>query len=578
MFRSCQLLLVVLICLLPKLVTAGALRTPAPAEGGAGPGLSAEVARQISELSSEDSATRVAAVKALGERGDPNILPLLEALREGSLYVWVDPQGGRETVIAGAHTMRGGEAFVPLFTAYGREPLRAPDGAIVSAPLPALEPVEADRRLRQIIKPLLDSLRNRVNLSDPDPITRRSAATDMGNLGNPLVIPWLEEALATEDNRWTRHAIEESIHLLKLSQSEPSVRRAAATRLGEIRALRAAPELTRLLAEPGSGESGAELREAMALALTRIETWRTLAEAIETVFRGFSLSSILLLMALGLAVIFGLMGVINMAHGELMMVGAYTTFVVQECFKVYVPAHLFDTYFLLAMPLSFVVAGVAGLLLEVGLIRFLYGRPLETLLATWGVSLILIQAARKTFGDLTAVASPNWLSGGLQLMVGVQLPYNRLFILALSSACVTGMYLLLFRTQMGLKVRAVTQNRAMSACLGVSTRRVDAGAFALGAGLAGLAGCALTQVGNVDPALGQNYIVDSFLVVVTGGVGKLAGTALAALGIGGLNKLLEPGFGAIYAKILILFLVIVFLQRRPAGLFMTRGRHAESEG
>jgi urea transport system permease protein len=299
-------------------------------------------------------------------------------------------------------------------------------------------------------------------------------------------------------------------------------------------------------------------------------------EAVETVFRGLSLSSILLLMALGLAVIFGLMGVINMAHGELMMLGAYTTFMVQEGFKAYLGPHLFDYYFLAAMPLSFVVAGAVGLLLEATLIRFLYGRPLETLLATWGVSLVLIQAARKAFGDLTAVASPAWLSGGVQIMVGVQLPYNRIFILILTAACVTAMYLLLFRTSMGLKVRAVTQNREMSACLGVATRRVDAGAFALGAGLAGLAGCAMTQIGNVDPALGQNYIVDSFLVVVTGGVGKLAGTALAALGIGGLNKLLEPGLGAIYAKILLLFLVILFLQRRPAGLFVTRGRHAEN--
>jgi urea transport system permease protein len=318
------------------------------------------------------------------------------------------------------------------------------------------------------------------------------------------------------------------------------------------------------------------LHTAVMTAIEQIEAWRTLTEVIETVFRGISLSSVLLLMALGLAVIFGLMGIINMAHGELMMLGAYATFVVQESFRAYLPAPLFDYYFLLALPVSFIVAGLCGLLLEASLIRFLYGRPLETLLATWGVSLILIQAARKTFGDLTSVVSPRWLSGGVEILVGVQLPYNRLFILGIASACVAGMYLVLFRTSLGLKVRAVTQNRDMSACLGVSTRRVDAGAFALGAGLAGVAGCALTQIGNVDPGLGQNYIVDSFLVVVTGGVGKLAGTIAAAFGIGGLNKVLEPSLGAIYAKILLLLLVIAFLQRRPSGLFVTKGRGAES--
>jgi urea transport system permease protein len=355
------------------------------------------------------------------------------------------------------------------------------------------------------------------------------------------------------------------------------VRITAAAKLGELRSARALPVLKGLLqADTGVSDADRAWRQALTAAIARIETWGTIMEGTETLFRGLSLSSILLLMALGLGVIFGLMGVINMAHGELMMLGAYTTFVVQEGFRSYLPAPLFDYYFALAIPASCLVAATVGLILESCLIRFLYGRPLETLLATWGVSLVLVQAARKTFGDLTAVASPHWLSGGIQVMVGVQLPYNRLFIIALTAACVLGMSFLLFRTALGLKVRAVTQNRAMSACLGISTRRVDAGAFALGSALAGLAGCALTQVGNVDPGLGQNYIVDSFLVVVTGGVGKLVGTVAAALGIGGLNKLLEPGFGAIYAKILVLLLVIVFLQRRPSGLFVTRGRHAES--
>jgi urea transport system permease protein len=288
------------------------------------------------------------------------------------------------------------------------------------------------------------------------------------------------------------------------------------------------------------------------------------------------LSSILLMMSLGLAIVFGLMGVINMAHGELMMVGAYATYIAQELFKSYLSPTLFDYYFFFALPLSFLSAGVCGLALEATVIRFLYGRPLETMLATWGVSLVMIQGARVYFGDLTSVVAPSWLSGGMQAMVGVYLPYNRLFIIWLSILCVVGIYLLLFRSGLGLRVRAVTQNRNMSACLGIPTRKVDAYTFAFGSGLAGIAGCALTLVGNVEPGLGQNYIVDSFMVVVTGGVGKLAGTIVAAMGIGGLNKLLEPSFGAVYGKVLILVFVILFLQWRPSGLFAMKGRNADA--
>jgi urea transport system permease protein len=211
------------------------------------------------------------------------------------------------------------------------------------------------------------------------------------------------------------------------------------------------------------------------------------------------------------------------------------------------------------------------------IIRFLYGRPLETLLLTWGVSLVIQQALRLWFGAANVdVTSPRWLSGGIPVMIGVQLPYNRLFIIGLAALCVGGMYFLLFRTDGGLRIRAVTQNRGMAACLGVRARWVDAGTFALGAGLAGLAGCALTQIGNVGPELGQNYIVDSFMVVVTGGVGKLLGSILAALGIGGLNKIIEPSFGAVFGKVLILVFVILFIQRRPSGLFAMKGRYAES--
>jgi urea transport system permease protein len=298
-------------------------------------------------------------------------------------------------------------------------------------------------------------------------------------------------------------------------------------------------------------------------------------QVVQTVFIGLSLGSILVLMSLGLAIIFGQMGVINMAHGEFMMIGAYTTFVVQNlCLAVLPPAYG-DLFFAFSFPLAFLVAGGFGLLLEALVIRRLYSRPLESLLATWGISLILIQGARSLFGDLTAVKLPQLLSGGWEMAPQVVLPYNRMFIMALVAAIVGALLALFFRTRFGLKLRATTQNREMSACVGVPVRRVDAMAFALGTGIAGVAGWAMTLVGNVVPNMGQTYIVDSFLVVVTGGVGKLLGTISAGLGIGIFNKILEPLFEAVYGKVILLGLIILFLQSRPTGLFPAKGRSEE---
>lgn len=438
---------------------------------------------------------------------------------------------------------------------------------------------DADRLTRVAVKPAKDLLKNKLNLSSESDDVRRSAAADLGASGQPLAGPMLERAAEKEPNRWVRYAMEESAALLQLQHGNLTQRAHAAERLGELRSQNGLPTLKELVQQvpvgPSVGQTDAMVLLAATRAIERIELWSTWATLFETVFHGISLSSILLMMSVGLAVVFGLMGVINMAHGELMMVGAYATFLTQELFRAWLPSSLFDAYFLASLPLSFLAAGLCGLLLETTVIRFLYGRPLETMLATWGVSLILIQLARVIFGDLTAVAAPTWLNGGMQVMVGVYLPYNRLFIIGLSVACVMGIYAVLFRSNAGLRVRAVTQNRNMSACLGIPTRTVDACTFAFGSGLAGLSGCALTLVGNVEPGLGQNYIVDSFMVVVTGGVGKLAGTIVASLGIGSLNKFLEPSFGAVYGKVLILVLVIVFLQRRPSGLFAVKGRHAE---
>ncbi|PZP53070.1 MAG: urea ABC transporter permease subunit UrtB, partial [Azospira oryzae] len=294
------------------------------------------------------------------------------------------------------------------------------------------------------------------------------------------------------------------------------------------------------------------------------------------VFSGVSLGSILLLAALGLAITYGLMGVINLAHGELIMVGAYATYVVQNLFRSHLP-HAFDFYLLCAVPAAFVSSALVGIALERSVIRHLYGRPLETLLATWGISLILIQGVRTLFGAQNVqVENPSWMSGGVELMSNVVLPYNRIVIILFAGMVVLLVAALLARTRLGLFIRAVTQNRSMAGCCGVPTARVDTYAFGLGAGIAGLAGCALSQIGNVGPDLGQAYIVDSFMVVVLGGVGQLAGTVYAALGLGVVNKFLEAWQGAVLAKIAVLVFIILFIQKRPQGLFALKGRTAES--
>jgi urea transport system permease protein len=268
--------------------------------------------------------------------------------------------------------------------------------------------------------------------------------------------------------------------------------------------------------------------------------------------------------------------VINMAHGELMMIGAYATYVVHGVFQKLLPG-AFDWYLAVAVPVAFLSSALVGAALERSVIRFLYGRPLETLLATWGISLILMQAVRSIFGaQNVGVENPSWMSGGLPVLANLTLPYNRLVIIGFAAAVLLGMAYLIRRTRLGLFVRAVTQNRPIASCMGVNTARIDTYAFALGSGIAGLAGCALSQIGNVGPDLGQSYIVDSFMVVVLGGVGQLAGTVYAALGLGMINKLLEGWMGAVLAKIAVLVIIIIFIQKRPQGIFAMKGRSAEA--
>ncbi|WP_100406364.1 urea ABC transporter permease subunit UrtB [Bacillus solitudinis] len=289
-------------------------------------------------------------------------------------------------------------------------------------------------------------------------------------------------------------------------------------------------------------------------------------------FNGISLGSILLLIALGLAITFGLMKVINMAHGELIMVGAYATYIVQQIFSNYVPPHLFDLYFILAIPFAFIIAALIGMLLEYVVIRHLYGRPLDSLLATFGVGLILQQTARSIFGaPNVGVESPSFLKGGMQVM-SLTLPYTRIFIIALVILCFSILAIYLYKTTNGRRIRAVMQNREMAMCVGISSRKVDMATFAIGAGIAGVAGAALTLIGPIGPTIGTYYIVDAFMVVVVGGVGMLVGTVAGAMGIGVLNTVFEYWTDASMGKVLIFALIIIFLQWRPSGMFSMRTR------
>lgn len=478
------------------------------------------IEQALIDLNSEDAAVRNKAAEILIEKGDASLIPRLDEIRE-----------------------------------------------------------VGSRAVRISIKPVVDLLKNRANLTSDSPDFRRSAASDLASAGRREAIPYLKQAAEEEQVWWVRYTMEESQHFLELNAEDPSVQLEAVKQLGELRSLNSVSALKELIEAAKQAEATDQqktLAAAAEVAIDRIESWSSWASTIETLFRGISLSSILLIMSLGLAIVFGLMGVINMAHGELMMIGAYATFITQQAFIAWLSPDVFDWYFPVALPVAFLSAALFGWVLEATVIRFLYGRLLETLLATWGVSLILMQAARVYFGDLTAVIAPGALRGGAQVMVGVYLPYNRIFIIVLSIICVLGIYFLLFRSNLGVRVRSVTQNRNMSACLGIPTRKVDSYTFAFASGLAGVAGWALTMVGNVDPGLGQNYIVDAFMVVVTGGVGKLAGTIWASLGIGGLNKLIEPVSGAVYGKVFILVGVILFLQWRPQGLFAAKGRSADA--
>ena len=499
-------------------------------------------------------ATQKGALGELAASSDPAVERLLRALKDGALYVWK----GR-LVILGDDAGLTDVAGRPVLDAQGR-PAQLESGQ---------EAVALDESHFGVVQRILE----RFEVLGKDPAKRQSAAFKLGTSGDPSAIPVLVRAIEGETNRDVRPALEDALAKLRLRAPDAADRLGAVKQLGRRASEAAVPQLQALLAD----ETDPAVRAATRAALQDIDRFVAQRNIVGYLFNGISLAAVLLIMSLGLAVTFGLMGIINMAHGEMLMLGSYTAYVVQEIFAARFPAYA-DSYFFVALPLAFLVAGVVGLALEWGVIRFLYGRPLETLIVTWGVGMILQQGARLYFGDQTSVNSPTWFRGGVEVLTGLIFPWSRIFIVGLALVALGALWLLLYRSYAGLNVRAVMQNRAMAACLGVSTRRVDAVTFALGTALAGVAGCALALIGTVDPEVGKTYIVDSFMVVVLGGVGKLVGTVVAAVCIGLSNKLIEPAIGgtaaAVYAKVAVLVIVIWFLQWRPTGLFAQRGRAA----
>ncbi|WP_195918358.1 urea ABC transporter permease subunit UrtB [Erwinia sorbitola] len=435
-----------------------------------------------------------------------------------------------------------------------------------AAPVGNTKKLFMNNRLRVMIASALAAHQ----LVSPISAVRLQAARALQNDASLDQLPLLKQRLAGEEDAAVHAVLAQAVAGLQLSDSNPLMRLEAVKLLGETSDPQTQASLERLL-QP-QNETDARVRAAAAESLKQIRYRLLPGDLLGQAFTGLSLGSVLLLAALGLAITYGLLGVINMAHGEMLMIGAYATWMVQNLFQRFAPEWL-AFYPLLALPVAFFITAAIGMVLERTIIRHLYGRPLETLLATWGISLMLIQLVRILFGAQNLeVANPPWLSGGLQVLPNLVLPYNRMAVILFVIGVLVLTWLLLNKTRLGMNVRAVTQNRAMADCCGVPTGRIDMLAFGLGSGIAGLGGVALSQLGNVGPELGQGYIIDSFLVVVTGGVGQLAGTVVAALGLGILNKVLEPQIGAVLGKILILVLIVLFIQKRPQGLFAFKGR------
>ena len=507
----------------------------------------------IHDLALGEGDARAGAIATIVASGDSSALPVLQAMQDGDVKTAGDDR---------VYWLKGEDA-VDLLT--GKTVKPAPDN---------LDDVVINNRLRRELGMAIAALK----LSSPDRGVRLNSAKELQSGADEITLPAISAALTKESDPEIKGMLALTQASVQLSSTDKATRLAAVRALAKSDSGSVKTLLLALLERKGGEyvERDAELRAEAERSLRAVEQRLSTGEMVARVFSGLSLGTILLLAALGLAITYGLMGVINMAHGELIMIGAYATYVVQNIFRQHFPT-AFDAYLLCAIPVAFAVSAIVGMVLERTVIRFLYGRPLETLLATWGLSLILIQSVRTIFGAQNVqVENPSWMSGGVEIMTNIVLPWSRIAIIVFAVGVLFIMWLLLSRTRLGLFVRAVTQNRGMASSLGVPIARVDMLAFGLGSGIAGLAGCALSQIGNVGPDLGQSYIVDSFMVVVLGGVGQLAGTVYAALGLGIVNKFLEAWQGAVLAKIAVLVFIIIFIQKRPQGLFALKGRTVEA--
>ncbi|MGZ8410312.1 MAG: urea ABC transporter permease subunit UrtB [Hyphomicrobium sp.] len=514
----------------------------------------------IANLASGSFSDKMGAVSRLATSGDPRIVPVLEAFLGGQLYT----RKADEKVVIGRS--RGRVLIL-------KDPLTGTELGEVGRS--EVIPIRINNRLRGLTRAALGGL----TLLSPDAATRLGAAGAVFKARNAEMEPLLQTALERETDTRVRKRMKQALAAICLTHgSDTPTRVEALTVLSrasdqDVRALVAG-----VLSKDAQGaflETDADVRAAAEEALFKIESRLALWRFAMNLFQGVSLGSVLLLAAVGLAITFGVMGVINMAHGEMVMLGAYTTFVIQEQFRLYAP-EAFDYSLPVAVPAAFLVAAAFGIAIERGIIRHLYGRPLETLLATWGLSLILQQLVRTVFGPSNReVGNPSWMSGAIEAAGGFTFTYNRIWIIVFSLSVFALLILVMRKTAFGLQMRAVTQNRPMAAAMGIRTGWIDAYTFALGSGIAGLAGVALSQIDNVSPNLGQSYIIDSFLVVVFGGVGNLWGTLVGALSLGLVNKFLEPYAGAVLAKIVGLIAIILFIQKRPRGMFALRGRSVE---
>jgi len=507
----------------------------------------------ISGLASDTTMERLRAIDKIATIGDPDALRLLEALQSSEVMV----------TDAGQIVLENEEwDVIDAITLEVLDP--QPD---------VYDTVIVNNRMRS----QLDSAIGVLQLLSEDREIRLTSAKSLQDNLLPALLPILNKALAQETDQEIIRILKESQSVILLDATDSQQRLDAVNYLMSSSERRVREILAAKLEKNESGlylEDSAEVRVAIESAVAAIDRKLTLIDYFGRLFSGLSLGSILLLAAMGLAITYGLLGVINLAHGEMLMIGAYATYVTQQLFVNHLPNYL-DLYVIAAIPMAFFSSAVIGVMLERTVIRWLYGRPLETLLATWGISLFLIQLVRQIFGAQNVeVSNPAWLSGGVELW-NVVMPFNRIAIIVFAVIVLTGIWLVISQTRLGLFIRSVTQNRSMASCVGVNTAKVDMLAFGLGSGIAGLAGVALSQVGNVGPDLGQAYIIDSFMVVVLGGVGQLAGTVYAALGLGAFSKLIEPGVGAVLTKIVILVFIIAVIQKRPQGLFALKGRFVE---